>query len=68
MSKDVNIDVPCAHYELRAHPPTLDEEKITLHAVFVPEAALSEVQEVLKKYQAEFDKFSELLGKYKERQ
>lgn len=69
MGKDVFIDVPCAHYELRAHPPEVKDgkqglfEKATIHLVVVPEEALAEVQEVLKKYQPQVLRFNELLNK-----
>jgi len=63
MSKDAIIQVPCAHLEMRAVPPEGETEKATLHFVPVPEEALAEVQEVLKKYQPQIDKFTELLNK-----
>lgn len=66
MGKDVLIEVPCAHYEMRAIAPEVETEKATLHFVPVPEEALAEVQEVLKKYQPQLDKFMRLLKKTQE--
>jgi hypothetical protein len=63
MGKDVLIEVPTAHYELRAHPPEVNEQRVTLHFVVVPEEALAEVQEVLRKYQPQIDKFLSLYKK-----
>lgn len=64
MSKSVNIDVPCAHYFLSGLPPGVQPtQNATIHFVAVPSEALAEVQEVLKKYQPEMDKFNELLKK-----
>jgi hypothetical protein len=59
--KDVNIDVPCAHYEIKPHAP--NQKLITFHLVLVPSDALTEVQEVLKKYQSSFDAFNEAIKK-----
>lgn len=66
MSKDVVIKVPCAHYEMRACAPEAVTERATLHFVPVPEEALAEVQEILKKYQPQIDKFMRLLKKTQE--
>jgi len=63
MGKDVTIEVPCAHMELRAKPPEEIRERATIHMVAVPSEALAEVQEVLKKYQPQMQKFNELLQK-----
>lgn len=63
MSKDAIIEIPCAHLEMRAVPPEEETEKVTLHFVPVPAEALAEVQEVLKKYQPQMERFNELLSK-----
>jgi len=59
--KDVNIEVPCLELEFKPHTP--NQNLLTLHLVAVPGDALPEVQEVLKKYQASFDKINEALKK-----
>jgi len=63
MAKDVVVEVPCAHYELRALNPEVETQSATLHLVPVPHEALAEVQEILKKYQPQIDKFFKLLQK-----
>jgi len=63
MGKDVLIKVPTAHYEMRACAPGVETQEATLHLVPVPAEALAEVQEVLKKYKPQMDRFNELLSK-----
>jgi len=63
MGKDVFIEAPCAHMELRANPISENQEKATIHFIAVPEEALKEVQEVLKKYGPQVAKFNALFKK-----
>jgi len=65
MGKDVNIEVPCLNLDLTPRVPE-GRPVLKLHLVPVPENALAEVQEVLKKYQPEFEKFNEAMKKVTE--
>jgi len=67
MGKDVFIDVPCLKLDLTPHSPE-PQPTLKLHLVPVPEEALAEVQEVLKKYQGELVKFNEAMKKATEAQ
>ena len=68
MGKDVNVEVPCAHLEFKAHNPEATGERAVIHFIPVPAEALAEVQEVLKKYKPQLDKFNELLAKVAKQQ
>ena len=62
MSKDAIIDIPCLQLDLT--PRELGEvPKLKLHLIPVPEEALVEVQEVLKKFQPEYDKLNKAFKK-----
>lgn len=62
MGKDVTIEVPTAHLEMKAHNVEPKGQKSTMHFVPVPDEALAEVLEVLKKYEPQILKFNELLS------
>ena len=59
MVKNVVIKPPPARMVIGAKTP--QGEQATIHFVPVPTEALAEVQEVLKKYQPQMEKFSQLL-------
>ena len=63
MGKDAIIQVPTAHLEIRGKKPEVQTQEATMHLVPVPKEALAEVQEVLKKYKHQMDRFNELLKK-----
>jgi len=63
MGKDVIIKVPTARMEFKANKPEDELEWSTMHFIPVPAEALAEVQEVLKKYKPQMDRFNELLKK-----
>lgn len=66
MVKNVTIKVPTARLEMKAKTPKPNGEQATIHLVPVPAEALAEVQEVLKKYQPQLDKFARLLNEVKQ--
>lgn len=66
MSKDAIIDVPCLKLDLTPKAPGAEIKlgpELKMHFVPVPEAALAEVQAVLKKYEAEFAEFNAVVKK-----
>ena len=69
MGKDVTIEAPCAHMVIQGKAPDDGhKETATIHLVPVPSEALTEVQEILKKYQPQMEKFNEILKKAMESQ